>query len=384
MASASHRVNPTPMPNVPFLDLRAQFHSIRAEVLAAVLAVLESQEFSLGIEVETFEREMSRFVGCKFAVGCASGADALLLSLTALEIGARDEVITTPFTSPEAASAIARVGARPVFVDVRPNDFSLDSKQVSKAITPRTRAILPVHIFGFPAEMDSIMEIALAHRLAVIEDAAHAIGARHSGRSVGSLGTAGCFSFLPSENLGGAGDGGLVTTQDPEVAGRLRVLRGHGSRSEDTCDLLGLDSRLDALQAAILNVKLRYLDEWNGARQRNADGYRLLFHEFGLDTIVLLPLATADRRHVYNQFVIRAPRRNELREFLHSQGIPTEVCYPRPLHLQPAFSYLEYRKGDFPHAEAASAEMLALPIYPEVTSQQQQQIVSRIARFFAQ
>jgi len=372
------------MPSVPFLDLRAQFHSVRPEVLAAVLAVLESQEFSLGIEVETFEREMARFVGCKFAVGCASGADALLLSLMALEIGARDEVITTPFTSPEGASAIARVGARPVFVDVRPHDFSLDSKQVNKAITPRTRAILPVHLFGLPTEMDSILEIALAYRLAVIEDAAHAIGARYSGRSVGSLGTAGCFSFLPSENLGGAGDGGLVTTEDPEVASRLRALCSHGSRSEHTCELLGLNSRLDALQAAILTVKLRYLEVWNGARQRNANSYRLLFRESGLHTIVQLPFAATDRRHVYNQFVIRAPRRGELQDFLRSQGISTEVCYQRPLHLQPAFSYLDYREGDFPHAEAACAEMLALPIYPGVTSLQQQHIVSSIAKFFAQ
>jgi dTDP-4-amino-4,6-dideoxygalactose transaminase len=368
----------------PFLDLQAQFAGIRAEVLAAVIKVLESQHFILGPEVETLEKEVARMVGCHSAIGCASGSDALLLALMALEIGPRDEVITTPFTFVATAGSIARLGARPVFVDIDSDDLNLDPGEVMKAVTPRTRAILPVHLFGLPADMDSILEIARVHRVPVIEDAAQAIGARHRGKAVGGMGIAGCFSFFPSKNLGGAGDGGMITTSDPELADRLRVLRTHGSRNKYQYELLGINSRLDTLQAAILKAKLPHLDEWTAGRRRNAELYRRLFVESGLDDIVRLPPLIQDRTHVYNQFVIRVPRRDELREYLRSSGIPSEIYYPHPLHLQRSFSYLNYHKGQFPKAEVACGQVLALPVYPEMSNTQLQMVVSGIAKFFAQ
>jgi dTDP-4-amino-4,6-dideoxygalactose transaminase len=370
--------------NFPFLDLQAQFAGIRAEVLAAVIKVLESQHFILGPEVEALEKEVARMVGCHSAIGCASGSDALLLALMALEIGPRDEVITTPFTFVATAGSIARLGARPVFVDIDSEDLNLDPGEVMKAVTPRTRAILPVHLFGLPADMDSILEIAHVHRVPVIEDAAQAIGARHRGKAVGGMGIAGCFSFFPSKNLGGAGDGGMITTSDPELADRLRVLRSHGSRNKYQYELLGINSRLDTLQAAILKAKLPHLGEWTAGRRRNAELYRRLFVESGLDDIVRLPPLIQDRTHVYNQFVIRVPRRDELREFLRSSGIPSEIYYPYPLHLQRSFSYLNCHKGQFPKAEAACGQVLALPVYPEMSDKQLQMVVSGIAKFFAQ
>ena len=366
-----------------FLDLQAQFVGIRAEVLAAVIRVLESQHFILGPDVEALEQDIARLVGCQFAIGCASGSDALLLALMALEIGPRDEVITTPFTFVATAGSIARLGARPVFVDIDSNDLNLDPSEVVKAITPRTRAIIPVHLFGLPTDMDSILEIANVHRLAVVEDAAQAIGARHHGKAVGSMGTAGCFSFFPSKNLGGAGDGGMITTNNPDLAARLRILRAHGSRTKYQYEILGINSRLDSLQAAILKAKLSHLDEWTTARRRNADLYRTLFSEFGLDGIVQLPAVIRDRTHVYNQFVIRTSRRDDLREYLREKGIPSEIYYPHALHLQRAFSYLGYQRGNFPKAEIASSQVLALPIYPELSFDQLQMVAAAIAKFFA-
>jgi dTDP-4-amino-4,6-dideoxygalactose transaminase len=366
-----------------FLDLQAQFVGIRAEVLAAVIRVLESQHFILGPDVEALEQDIARLVGCQFAIGCASGSDALLLALMALEIGPRDEVITTPFTFVATAGSIARLGARPVFVDIDSNDLNLDPSEVVKAITPRTRAIIPVHLFGLPADMDSILEIANVHRLAVVEDAAQAIGARHHGKAVGSMGTAGCFSFFPSKNLGGAGDGGMITTNNPDLAARLRILRAHGSRTKYQYEILGINSRLDSLQAAILKAKLSHLDEWTTARRRNADLYRTLFRDFGLDGIVQLPTVIRDRTHVYNQFVIRTSRRDDLREYLREKGIPSEIYYPHALHLQRAFSYLGYQRGNFPKAEIASSQVLALPIYPELSFDQLQMVAAAIAKFFA-
>jgi len=370
--------------NFPFLDLQTQFAGIRAEILAAVIRVLESQHFILGAEVEAFEKDIARLVGCRSAIGCASGSDALLLALMALEIGPRDEVITTPFTFVATAGSIARLGARPVFVEIDPVDFNLDPSEVVKAITPRTRAILPVHLFGLPADMDSILEIARVHRLAVVEDAAQAIGARHNGKAVGSMGILGCFSFFPSKNLGGAGDSGIITTDDLELAERLRILRAHGSRNKYQYELLGINSRLDALQAAILKAKLPHLEEWTASRRQNAELYRTFFSEFGLCDMVRLPPVTHDRTHVYNQFVIRTTRRDNLREFLKSIGIPTEIYYPHGLHMQPAFSYLGYHKGQFPKAEAACAEVLALPVYPGMSYDQLRMVVAAIAKFFAQ
>lgn len=368
---------------LPFLDLKAQFADIRAEVLAAVVRVLESQHFILGLEVEHFEEELARLIGCRFAIGCASGSDALLLALMALEIGPRDEVITTPFTFVATAGSIARLGARPVFVDIDPQTFNIDPRQIVKAITSRTRAIMPVHLFGLPADMDSVLEIAAKHRLMVIEDSAQAIGARYRGKAVGTLGTFGCFSFFPSKNLGGAGDGGLITTDDPRLADCLKVLRTHGSRRKYEYELLGVNSRLDALQAAILRVKLRHLEEWTEGRQRNAQRYQTLFAELDLTGRIELPRAPTDRTHTYNQFVIRVQERDGLRSFLKEKGIPTEIYYPLPLHLQRAFTYLGNKGGDFPQAEQASRRVLALPIYPELAEEQLNAIVAAIAEFYA-
>ena len=366
----------------PFLDLKAEFASMREEIFEAVERVLESQQFVLGPEVEALEADAAGLVGCRHAIGCASGSDALLLALMALEIGPGDEVITPPFTFVATVGSIARLGARPVLVDISPDDFNLDPGQIENAITRRTRAIMPVHLFGLPAKMDAIFEIAQARRLPVIEDAAQSIGSHWRGKATGSLGSLGCFSFFPSKNLGGAGDGGMITTDDSHLADRLRVLRNHGSRTKYDYELLGFNSRLDALQAAILRAKLRHLEEWTRLRQRNAERYRALFHEFHLDESVVLPSAAADREHVYNQFVIRASRRDDLRIFLRERGIPTEIYYPHPLHLQPAFAYLGHRIGDFPHSETACAQVLALPIYPNLTEDQQRTVVTAIADFF--
>ncbi len=373
-----------PKPAFPFLDLKAEFETIREEVLAAVTEVFTNQQFILGPEVAAFESQIARLAGCEVAIGCASGTDALLLALMALQIGPGDEVITTPFSFVATIGPIVRLGAKPVLVDINPDDFNLDPHAAGKAITDKTRAILPVHLFGLAADMDAIMEIARAQNLDVVEDAAQAIGARYQGKAVGSLGTTGCFSFFPSKNLGGAGDGGIVTTQNRELADRLKVLRVHGSRKRYQYELLGTNSRLDALQAAVLRVKLNHLGKWTRLRQEHAARYRLLFLQAGLDRTIQLPFVPSGREHVYNQFVIRTPQRDELREFLTQNGIPTEIYYPYPLHLQPAFSFLGYKPGDLPRAEKACEEVLALPISPMLSEEQQQQVVETIAAFFRQ
>jgi len=379
MASAK---DTEPRQLMPFVDLRAQFTPIRDEVMAAVEAVMERQQFILGPEVEQFEREVAAYIGANAAVGCASGSDALLLTLMALGIGPSDEVITTPFTFVATAGAIARVGARVAFADIDFETFNICPQAIAAAITQSTRAIVVVHLFGLPADLAPILELGQSRSIAVVEDVAQAVGARYHGARVGALGTAGCFSFFPAKNLGGAGDGGLVATSDPAIAERLRMLRDHGSRARYQYEALGLNSRLDELQAAILRVKLKYLERWNEQRRERAARYRALFAQRGLESLVEPPAEPSDREHVYNQFVIRCPRRDELRAFLTTCGIPTQIYYPSALHLQPAFANLGYRAGQFPNAERASREVLALPIYPELDDDRQFAVVDAVARFF--
>jgi dTDP-4-amino-4,6-dideoxygalactose transaminase len=367
----------------PFLDLKAQFNSIREEVMAAISRVMESQQFILGPEVKHLEEEIAGKLCAKYAVGCASGTDALILALMAAGIGPGDEVITTPFSFVATAGSIVQVGAQPVFVDIDPTSFNLDTTKIEGAITPHTRAILPVHLFGMPADMDSILAVAHAKNLLVIEDAAQAIGAQYNGQFVGTLGDMGCFSFFPSKNLGAAGDGGLITTNDSATAERLQMIRVHGSKSKYVHEIQGINSRLDALQAAILRVKLRYLDQWTNGRAARAQRYRHLFDEKRLSEFINYPpTANANFRHVYNQFTIRAQRRDELKEHLANAGIPSEIYYSLCLHLQKAFSSFGYHAGQFPVAEKASQEVLSLPVYPELTDEQQDAVVQGIDRFY--
>nr|MBA2339297.1 DegT/DnrJ/EryC1/StrS family aminotransferase [Pyrinomonadaceae bacterium] len=317
------------------------------------------------------------------AVGCTSGTDALLLALMALDIKAEDEIITTPYSFFATASSIVRVGARPRFVDINPQDFNIDATLIERAITERTRAIMPVHLYGQCAAMDAIHEVARRHDLAVIEDAAQAIGAEDNGRRAGSMGAIGCFSFYPTKNLGGAGDGGMLVTNDDELAERLRSLRVHGETVKYHHKFVGINGRLDAIQAAVLRVKLPHLDRWTQQRQANAATYNELFTEAKLSNKITLPFARAGARHIFNQYVIRVPeKRDELREHLRANNIGTEVYYPVPLHQQKCFLTLGYKAGDFPEAERAARETLALPIYPELTFEQQQHVVQCVARFF--
>ncbi len=350
--------------------------------MAAVIRVMRKQQFILGPEVEAFEAEMAQWLGTTAAVGCASGSDALLLALLALNVQPGDEVIAPPFTFVATAGSIARLGARPVFVDIDSETFNIDFQEIERAITPRTRAIMPVHLFGLAADLDPILEIARRHDLSVIEDAAQAIGARYKGRPVGTAGTIGCFSFFPSKNLGGGGDGGLMTANDPAIAARLNLLRSHGSRERYHYEIIGTNSRLDAIQAAILGVKLKHLPQWTEARRQRAGHYRALFSKYDLGEEIQLPSEPAGCFHVYHQFSVRVRERDQLRHFLKEAGIPTEIYYPVPLHLQPAFAYLGHRAGDFPRSEAASRDVLALPIYPELTGEQQASVVETIARYY--
>ena len=366
----------------PFLDLKAQFASIREEVMQAISRVMENQQFILGKEVESFENEMAAVMGTRATVGCASGSDALLLSLLALGIGPGDEVITTPFTFVATAGAVARVGATPIFADIQTDTFNIDPELIRAAVSNRTRAIIPVRLFGLPADLEATLEIAAKNELAVIEDAAQAIGARYQGRHVGSLGTFGCFSFFPSKNLGGAGDGGLIATDQLDMAERLRLLRVHGSREKYHYEILGTNSRLDALQAAILRIKLTHLESWTRGRRQKAEFYRHLFREHALTEHVKLTAVPSDRSHVYNQFTIRCPDRDRLRDFMRQRGVPTDIYYPTPLHLQPAFAYLGYKPGQLPRAEAASLEVLALPVYPELKEEHQVAVVNAIAEYY--
>ena len=367
----------------PFLDLKVQFASIREEVLAAVTTVLESQQFILGPEVKLFEQEITAKLGAKHAIGCASGTDALILALMAAGIGPGDEVITTPFSFIATAGSIFQLGVKPVFVDIDPVTFNLDPKNIESAITAKTKAIMPVHLFGLPADLAPILAIAKSKNLFVVEDAAQAIGSRYNGRFAGTIGDFGCFSFFPSKNLGAAGDGGLIATNDPAMAERLLMLRVHGSKQKYFHELHGVNSRLDALQAAILRVKLRHLDAWAAGRANRAHRYRQLFEQAGLSPFITPPpVPPSAYHHVYNQFTIRAQRRDELKDHLTNSNIPCEIYYPLCLHLQKALSTLNYRPSQFPIAESTSHQVLSLPIFPELTDAQQNSVVCSIQNFY--
>ncbi|OJW24572.1 MAG: transcriptional regulator [Planctomycetales bacterium 71-10] len=368
---------------VPALNLRAQYRTIRDEIEPVVREVMETQGFVMGPEVANLESEIAEYCGAAHAVGCASGTDALLLPLMAIDLGPGDEVITTPYTFFATGGSIWRTGARPVFVDIEPDTFNIDPGAIEAAITERTKAIIPVHLYGQAADMDPIREIAARRDLMVLEDAAQAIGAAYNGRRTGTLGTVAAFSFYPSKNLGGFGDGGMVATDDPVLARRIARLRVHGMEPKYHHHEVGLNSRLDALQAAVLRVKLRHLDEWTVARREAADRYRDLFASHGMDEMVRLPVERPGNYHVYNQYVVRVPAsiRDDMRQHLAERKIGTEIYYPIPLHLQPCFASLGCKPGDFPRTEAAARETIALPIYPELTEAEQRYVVGAMHQF---
>jgi dTDP-4-amino-4,6-dideoxygalactose transaminase len=398
---------------IPLLDLKAQYATLRDEIREAIDRVAESQYFILGPEVEALEKEVADYSQCEFGIGVSSGSDALLVTLMAIGLKPGDEVITTPYTFFATAGAVSRLGGKPVFVDIDPLSYNIDPAAIEAAITPATRAIIPVHLYGQMAEMDAIMEIASRHNLIVIEDAAQAIGSEYKGRRAGSIGHFGCFSFFPSKNLGGFGDGGMVTANDAKLADTVKLLRNHGYRPKYYNKVVGGNFRLDAIQAAVLRVKLKYLDQWTEARQKNAARYRELFAEAELSikpeslsstsadgsrlnlggssdscslndaSGVVLPVEEPERRHIYNQFVIRCARRDALMNHLKERKIGTEIYYPVPMHLQECFNDLGLGEGDFPKSECAARETLALPIYPELTEEMMATVVKAVADFYA-
>lgn len=376
---------------VPLLDLNPQNMALEAELMKAIERVLHSQAFILGPEVESFEKAVAAYCKVPFAIGMSSGTDALLAALMALDVLAGDEVITSPYSFFATAGVIARLGAKPVFVDIDPETFNINTKLVERVVTSKTKVLMPVHLFGQCADMSAILSMSQAKKIAVVEDAAQAIGSEYvDGRRAGTIGDFGCYSFFPSKNLGALGDGGMVVTSNQELCEKVKAMRVHGAKKKYYHTWVGGNFRLDALQAAVLAVKLPHLDTWSKMRQSNADYYRLLFQESGLvkKNKVILPKVSDTsgkhkHAHIYNQFVIRTQKREELKIFLQKKEIGTEVYYPLPLHLQDCFSYLGYRKGDFPEAERAAEEVLALPIYPELTPDMQQSVVSAITEFYS-
>lgn len=375
---------------VPLLDLKKQYTRIKEEINQAIQEVLESQSFILGPFVEKFEATIAAYLGVPYAIGVASGTDALLLSLMALGIKRNDQVITPAYTFFSTASSISRLGAKPVFLDIDPLTFNLDPQKLEDYLKKnnrkhgRPKAIIPVHLFGQMADMENIMSLAHRFDLPVVEDAAQALGAKNGDGQAGTLGDLGCFSFYPSKNLGGCGDGGMVVTHDRELAARVRLLRVHGSEQKYYHRQIGICSRLDALQAAVLSVKLKYLNLWNEKRRKNAEIYETLFREAGINhRRVALPPVRKGSYHIFNQFVIRAHRRDELRQYLNGKGIGTEVYYPIPLHLQECYQPLGYLPGSLPESEKAARETIALPIYPELTLRQQKEVVRVIKEFYS-
>jgi dTDP-4-amino-4,6-dideoxygalactose transaminase len=382
---------------VPLLDLKAQYAPIREEIRAAMDRVADAQYFIGGPEVEGLEREVAAYSQCQFGIGVTSGTDALIVALMAIGIRPGDEVIVPPYTFFATGGSVHRLGAKPVYVDIDPFTYNIDPAQIGAAITARTRAIIPVHLYGQIADMDPIMALARRHNLIVIEDAAQAIGSEYRGRRAGSIGHLGCFSFFPSKNLGGFGDGGMVTTNDPDLAKRVKLLRNHGAEPKYYHKVVGGNFRLDALQAAVLRIKLKYLDGWTAARQRNAARYRRMFDEVGLTddggrttddgrpsiapgpSYIVMPFDAGYGRHIYNQYVIRTDRRDAVMAKLKARQIGHEIYYPVPLHMQECFADLGYKSGDMPASESAARETLALPIYGELTEAQQRAVVETVA-----
>jgi len=375
---------------VPLLDLKAHHEPLQQEIMAALEQTFRSQAFILGSEVGKLEERVATYCQARYGVGVTSGTDALLIALMALGVGPGDEVITTPYSFFATAGAVVRLGAKPVLVDIDPTTYNLDPSKIDQAVTAKTKAIIPVHLYGQCADMGPIMDLARKHNLSVIEDAAQAIGSEYrDGRRACSMGTIGCLSFFPSKNLGCLGDGGMAVTNDPDLAERMRVLRVHGSKPKYYHKLIGGNFRLDTIQAAVLNVKLNYLDGWTKKRQENADRYGGLFRQSGLvqKGNVQLPEAVyrssgVKHYHIYNQFVLRVERRDDLMAHLKQKGIGAEIYYPVPFHLQECFRYLGYRQGDFPESERAANETVAIPIYPELTLEQQTEVVEAITAFY--
>ncbi len=370
--------------NVPLLDLKEQNALLRPEIEAALGRVLDTNGFILGGEVAELECELAGYCGTKYAIGCASGSDAILLALMALDVEPGDEVITTPYSFFATVSAITRLGAVPVFVDIDPITYNLDVSQVEAKITSKTKAIEAVHLYGQCAEMDALRSISEKYGISLVEDAAQAIGAEENGIRAGAMSDVGCFSFYPSKNLGGMGDGGFVTTNDDGIAKKLLALRVHGSEVRYYHKYVGINSRLDGFQGAVLRVKMPHLDTWTDQRRTNAENYRSLFTDLGLTEQIGIPIERENAKHIYNQYVVRAPgRRDDLKAFLTDKSIGTDIYYPVPLHLQECFAYLGYTPGDMPESEKAALETLALPIFPELRLEQQEYIAAAIAEFFA-
>jgi dTDP-4-amino-4,6-dideoxygalactose transaminase len=368
--------------NVPLLDLQAQYAALRDDLHQAIERVMDSQRFVLGDEGRQLESAIAEYCETKHAIACASGSDALLLALMALDVKAGDEVITTPFSFFATAAAVTRLGGRPVFVDIDPRTYNLDASRVADAVTARTKAMMPVHLYGQCAEMAPLLEVGRRRGIPVVEDAAQAIGATDAGRRAGSIGSIGCFSFYPTKNLGGAGDGGMLTTNDDQLAARLRRLRTHGGANEYEHVEVGINSRLDELQAAVLRVKLPSLDKWSEERGRKAAIYSQLLNDAGLSFPLITPQVRPEGRHIFHQYVIRVPgNRDSLMEHLKNRGVGTKVYYPIPLHRQECFLYLGHKEGDFPESEKAARETLALPIFPELTEAQQVYVVEAIKSF---
>jgi dTDP-4-amino-4,6-dideoxygalactose transaminase len=370
--------------NVPFLELTAQWQPLRAEILRAITRVCDSQRFVLGREVEALERTLAAMLQTRHAIGVSSGTDALICALMALGIGPGDEVITSTYSFFATAGSIVRLGAKPVLVDIDPATFNLDVESSRAAISSRTKAIMPVHLFGQCADMDPLIDIATRAAVPIVEDAAQAIGSVYKGRSAGTFGSLACFSFFPSKNLGAFGDAGLVTANDDQLAARVRLLRNHGAEQQYFHRMVGGNFRLDELQAAVLSVKAPHLEAWTAGRRRNAARYRALFEAAGLLDRVTMPFAPPDSMHSYNQFVIRVPSRDGVKQRLAANGIGSAIYYPVPFHLQECFAGLGYPQGAFPHAEAAARESLALPIFPELSEAQQAHVVDTIRRILAE